>query len=116
MANVADTDPTGPSALWSHDRVHTLAVRFADHPTAAELGELLDQWSELVRTDPAATSAGTSMEVTLPSRDNTAVAALSRRHFTPASVLAARRRESPTHPSQHPVRPAVPMSSVWWSG
>lgn len=107
VATVTDTDLTGPAALWSHDRVHTLAVRCADHPSAAELGELLDQWSELVRADAAATQATTAMEVTLPSRDNTAVAALTRRHFTPASVLASRRRESSDHPSSHPVRPAM---------
>lgn len=82
VATVTDSDPASSAGLWSHDRVHTLAVRFADPPTAAELGTLLDRWAGLV-------------------------AALTRRHFTPASVLVSRRRGTSTHPSHHPVRPAV---------
>lgn len=92
VALVVDVDPGLPSGLWSTSHGHRLAVRFAHEPTAGVLADLLDQWLVVVGADPLAGDLETSAGIGLASRDLAALAALSLRHFAPASVLAVRRR------------------------
>ena len=79
------TDPVSGAGMWQHECVHRLDVRFADEPDPTDLGDLLDEWLA------GEHHAADVLEVTLPSRDVSALPALVRRHFSPSGVLALRR-------------------------
>ncbi|MBM7770391.1 GNAT superfamily N-acetyltransferase [Actinokineospora baliensis] len=96
-----ESDPWGPL------RRHLLEVRLA-RPEA--LGDLLDQWFDLIHSSVAPGDLECAAVVELPSRDTEGVFALVQRGFAPVSVAAVRRSgRGSTRASDVLVRPAEPQ-------
>jgi GNAT superfamily N-acetyltransferase len=83
-----DPDPNTVAATWSAARRHSLTAHVAGPDPSAALGALLDRWD--AELDPPG-DQDSAAEVLWPSRDTTAVLALTRRGFGPATVVAVRR-------------------------
>ncbi|WP_199434459.1 GNAT family N-acetyltransferase [Qaidamihabitans albus] len=89
LATRSEVAAGSAAALWRPLVEHRLEVRLAGSGAAAQLGELLDQWEELLG-DCAPGDWDTAAVVTRPSRDTVGSDTLLRHGFAPARVIAVR--------------------------
>jgi GNAT superfamily N-acetyltransferase len=82
-----EVDPDSLEATWGPLRRHTLAVRLA----SADLGPLLDLWEKHLAKVAVPGDNDCVAQISWPSRDTAAVAALILHGFAPLAVTAVRR-------------------------